>query len=439
MSVSLLDVGAGAPWNGHRTASAPGRTYCWTTAAVIRSAGAVVAVATLFSALANWGWNTGVFPVPPLAAMMLVVLCAGAALLLDRSHGMSLRFVLWAAGNGLVAMAAFLWSSGSDVALQETQTRVLSSALLVGLTALMSDPLARRVARVAIVIGAIGATAMHLWETTHPLAFSMALGRSAGFHVNPNIAGAALIAGMLLGLPAVPARFRELYVLLCGVGVLTTLSRGALLCWAVTVGLLGCWRAVRASRLFLTFGVGAIAGVSLAGALLASGELGYIAGGAERFVRQRLSLGSAEELSADGSASSRVQLAMHALEMFGERPMTGHGVGATVEWGEPESTHNVYVRQLAEYGFAGAWLAPALLLLGWRAAGRNGRTEGEHAEPALLVACARTFVVFVALWGLFSHNVLDDAFVLIGLALVAAGSARSSRNDAHVLAAEETA
>jgi hypothetical protein len=27
-------------------------------------------------------------------------------------------------------------------------------------------------------------------------------------------------------------------------------------------------------------------------------------------------------------------------------------------------------------------------------------------------------MLFVATWGLFSHNVLDDAFILIGLAIV---------------------
>ena len=58
--------------------------------------------------------------------------------------------------------------------------------------------------------------------------------------------------------------------------------------------------------------------VSVVGAMLASGELGYLRGGAEKFVRQRLAIGNREELGADVSASSRSHLAMHAIELFGD-------------------------------------------------------------------------------------------------------------------------
>jgi O-antigen ligase len=120
------------------------------------------------------------------------------------------------------------------------------------------------------------------------------------------------------------------------------------------------------------------------------------------------------------SASSRSQLALHSLDMFGERPLTGHGVGATVEWREPESTHNIYLRQLAEYGLAGAWLAPALVLIAFGVT-RPTRSPSVHDPDRIIQRSARVFACFVALWGLFSHNVLDDAFILIGIALVAGG------------------
>jgi O-antigen ligase len=103
---------------------------------------------------------------------------------------------------------------------------------------------------------------------------------------------------------------------------------------------------------------------------------------------------------------------MHALDLFGERPLTGFGTGATVEWNEPESTHNTYVRHLAEYGILGALLMPAVLLLAWL---RHRQLASRRYRAA-----AGAFVVFVALWGLFSHNVADDTFVLIGLALITA-------------------
>ena len=280
---------------------------------------------------------------------------------------------------------------------------------------LLADERVRAIARRAIVLSTLLAVVINLWEITHPMAFSMSLGRSAGFYVNPNVAGAALIVGMLLGLPAVPARLRELFMLIVAVGVFTTLSRGAILCWGAVTAWLLWQRAVRGKRLVILSVTGMSLAGSLAAAMIASGQLGYLSGGAERFVRQRLGIGSKEQLNADVSASSRSHLAMHALEMFGERPLLGHGVASTIEWNEPESTHNVYARELAEYGLAGAWVAPLLLLLAAREV-RRGATQ-DHLPIAR--ATAGAFVLFTGLWGFFSHNVLDDPFILVGMGLIA--------------------
>lgn len=397
---------------------------------VVRSLAIVIAVAGLFSGAAFWGWATGRLPAPPLALMVLVFALTSIGVLLDLARIGSGAMWAWAVANAAMAMASFIWSSGSDVALQEVRYRVLSSLQLVAYVVLLSDTRVRRVARRAIAVSSLIAVGLNLWEITHPMSFSMALGRSAGFYVNPNIAGAALIAGMLLGLPAIPAKLRELFLLLMAVGVFTTLSRGALLCWLIVVSYLVLARAVKGKRLGIMFAFGATLALSVAGAMLASGRLGYIGGGAEQFVRQRLSIGNKEQLGADVSASSRSHLALHALDMFGERPLFGNGAGATVEWNEPESTHNVYVRQLAEYGIVGAWLAPLLVLVLWRSV-RAQQTEGageasslaivnaDAGEHAVRQTTATAFVVFLALWGLFSHNVLDDVFMLIGIALIA--------------------
>lgn len=384
---------------------------------LVRLGGMLVAVGMLYSALANWGWNNGVVPAPPVVFVALVVACAGLSTLLDGFRGVSGALLGWACASAVMAMAAFLWSSGSDVALQETQTRILSAALLCALGFLLTDDVVRRATRWGVVCATLLSVAVNLWEVTHPMTFSAVLGRSAGLYVNPNIAGAAIIAGMLIGLPVVPARARELYVLIAGLGVLTTLSRGALLCYLLCVVLLSVSRVVRGTRVFALATVGGIAGVSLAATLLASGQLGYLAGGAEQFVRKRLMISNSEGFNADVSASSRSRLAITALEMFGERPLQGHGTGATVEWREAESTHNIYARQLAEYGVLGAWLAPALLMLAWRAS-RRPPNEARQSDSDNSTRAAQVFVAFVALWGLFSHNVLDDTFVLLGVSLV---------------------
>ena len=381
-------------------------------ARVARGIGALVAVATLFSGFSTWAFNTGRLSLPPLAFMLVVLGCAGTAVMLEPARLGGAKLKVWSAASACLAMLAFLWSSGSEIALQEAQTRTLSAMLLVGFSVLLADGATRTLTRRAIAVATLVTVAINVWEITHPMTFSMALGRSASFYVNPNIAGAALVSGMLLALPIVPARLREAFVLVVGAGVFLTLSRGALLCFGIVIVVLLGTRLLRAQRLSLLAGGGIIVVASAVGTLMASGELSYLSGGAERFVTQRLGIGSREEFSADVSASSRSQLAMHALDMFGERPLTGFGTGATVEWNEPESTHKISVRHLAEYGVLGAFLMPALLLL---AVPRHRRYTSRVYRGA-----AAAFVTFVACWGVFSHNVADDAFVLIGLALLTA-------------------
>ena len=53
-------------------------------------------------------------------------------------------------------------------------------------------------------------------------------------------------------------------------------------------------------------------------------------------------------------------------------------------------------------------------------AARQRLVAGDAGEAEVRTASSFAFVMFVAFWGLFSHNVLDDSFVLIGIALTAA-------------------
>ena len=378
----------------------------------VRVTGALLAVASLFSGFSTWAFNTGAIPLPPVAFITLVLILASAAILLDPLMLGAARVSGWSVASACLAMLAFLWSSGSEIALQEAQTRVLSALLLVGFSILMAEESTRTVTRFAIAVSTLLAVALNIWEITHPMSFSMALGRSAGLYMNPNIAGAALVTGMLMALPVVPARAREAFVLVVGIGVFLTLSRGALLCFGVVLVILLGSNQLGAKRISLMVVGGLFIFGSLTSAVLASGELSYLNVGAERFVKQRLGIGTREELVSDESASSRSQLVSRALDLFGERPITGFGTGATVEWSEAESTHNIYARHIAEYGVLGVILMPSLLVLAW--------PRHDRCSLPIYRSTGRAFVIFVALWGMFSHNVADDSFVLIGIALTIA-------------------
>ena len=57
------------------------------------------------------------------------------------------------------------------------------------------------------------------------------LGRAAATFINPNRAGEAMLLTFLLAIPVLRPRYRALLLLLVGVGVILTFSRGAILGW----------------------------------------------------------------------------------------------------------------------------------------------------------------------------------------------------------------
>src|SRR5262245_41502376 len=80
-------------------------------ARAVRTAALVIAVGALFTGAAQWGWNTGRLPAPPLAVIAIVCALAFLAFLVDVSRTGSASIIAWAGASASVAMAAFVWSS----------------------------------------------------------------------------------------------------------------------------------------------------------------------------------------------------------------------------------------------------------------------------------------------------------------------------------------
>jgi O-antigen ligase len=123
----------------------------------------------------------------------------------------------------------------------------------------------------------------------------------------------------------------------------------------------------------------------------------------------------------DSNSDSRLALATAGLQSFAASPLLGSGLGAsTNDWPMQEGSHNLYVTHLAEHGILGGLLFPALLLL-----------LAHRARSSNAPGGAIALVVFLGLWGLFSHNVLDEFHSLLAIGLgLASASARRGRSAA---------
>jgi O-antigen ligase len=125
----------------------------------------------------------------------------------------------------------------------------------------------------------------------------------------------------------------------------------------------------------------------------------------------------------DSAYRERLDVGEHTWQMFLDSPLLGNGTGASKEWNPwGISSHNMFLNFMADHGILGFFILPLLLLaVTWRAAG-----ESRHM--------AIIFSVFILLWSLVSHNVLEERYILLsfGLITVMATKSRMKQGDEEV-------
>ena len=372
--------------------------------------GVAAAAVVLFSAnLAEYAFSVAGVPIPPVVPAVVLGTAALALGGIGRLHSLA---TVWAGMYLLLSGLAFLYATNGE-AFGILERRVLSMAFLMAMFVLLKQDAARRAAMTTAAAVALFGVALNIYEWFTPLTFSFSYGRSAGLYVNPNISGAALVTAMVLGITAVPPRLRETFALVVGLGVLLTFSRGALIGWTCATAVLMWSASIGARRLILSVA----ASVVIVGG--AAAVLTDLPAAVTTFVESNPEIAGrlVGRQSADANGDARRDVAAYAWTVFASNPVIGTGLGATSEW-NAEETHNTYLMHLAEQGAFGFLLLPGLILVMWR----TGLASAERGTVCALAG-------FAAVWGIFSHNTLDDFHLLVafGWALSASPLVRTAR------------
>jgi hypothetical protein len=377
------------------------------TTAWYRSLLAVGLVGIFFTNFANYGLRFGLEPLYWIA--VFGALAAPLALSDLVRSGLRIEPLgLWAFAYLLLSLVWFVPSSQSALALQQVETRLLTAAFLVLALFLFSDGRARRAARRAIVPATLLAVVLNLYEVVFPMTFSDIPGRASGLFANVNQSGAALVLGLILGREALLPRFRFLYALVVGLGLLATVSRAAILGWILVLAV----DAVRRGQRLRTLGAATAVGLAAVLLLLSPWWAGVEQGLEERGVltanvRERFDVFAGGGLD-DASTLARRQVAALAWDSFAERPVDGAGTGASTEGIFELGPHNMYLAMMVDHGVIGLFLLPTLIL---------AAVWGADLGRAYVVV---PFALFLAFWGFFSHNVLEERYILLAIAFVGA-------------------
>lgn len=390
---------------------------------------AIVAVFIFFTFFDVYFWENFKI-IPPVVFINLYIAAIAILFILAKfskiRYRIPIELIAWCGGYSIITAFSFLLllslpSYAAEVGFQQLRTRFLSVCFLIVMFVIFSKHTkVQNLTRATICIVVIIACVNNVLELLDPSIFGglNTSGRPAGFYMNPNITGCALILGMIFGMGVLPRQIRILYALVVLIGVFTTFSRGSILGWFVVMSIFYYTQLVSRRQVVLwaigIVGISVIFGSILSG-LFDLDELqrsGVVTANFDN-IRERLEW--FQNPKSEDSADSRIEVVAIAWRMFGDHPLLGNGLGSTENlnnWGI--STHNMYLLYVADHGILGILILPTLVYI----VTRKARGESKSVGWA--------FGAFILLWGCFSHNILEERYILMSFSLMAAMN-RSSR------------
>lgn len=249
-------------------------------------------------------------------------------------------------------------------------------------------------------------------------------GRGAGLFVNPNIAAAFIGGATIVALPLIPMLLRGALVLAAVIGIVPTFSRAGYIYAVIFLILPMFMRLLDRKQALLVL----ITVPALVVATAASYDYLMHASDDQNLhnVIRRLDWFRGLEPE-DDAVSARLHGAQVAWNMFLDAPLTGMGIGATLnELTVQIGPHNMYLLFMAEQGFFGVALYLTLIWLIARRGRQLAKTALDREDSEVGKAMILLALFFVA-YSFFSHNVLEEPHIIYLLAFLTAASFQAPR------------
>ena len=367
----------------------------------------IIATFLFFSDIPDYLFAAPLIPVVPL--VWIIGLAILSIPFFKKVANIPKPLLIWMVLYLTIATLSLMTLSADEISFTDYRSKVLSVLFIVVMYAIFQQKSTIHI-KYTILAVVLMSVCNNMYELLNPRVFTeMNVGRPAGFYIDPNKTGCALMLGMLLSLSIIRKPYRWILVVVAGIGIMATFSRGAILGWVICTFLLIAGRVLCDQRRKIL--VPAVILVFLLGSINPLKTLtDYFKGdatGANWDIVNRLEEFQNPSLSED-SAMERQAVAAGGWLMFGNHPFWGNGLASTRKWKYEVSTHNMYLYYMADHGILGVLFLPGVI---FAVVYRN------NGEQQIILLC---FVVFMTLWGLFSHEVLAERYTLSSFALLAA-------------------
>lgn len=386
---------------------------------------AIGSVFVFFTFIDVYFFTIGTLP-PPVVLISLFI--GGGFLLLIFTRFALLKYIpseliTWCAGYLAISLVSFLVAvcfygeyPFIEESFPEVRIRILSEAFLLIMCLIFSKyPLIQKLTRLAICLAVLLAVFNNIREITDPLVFQglNTSGRAAGYFVDPNRGGCSLMLGMIFGIGILPKQFRIPFALVVIFGIFLTFSRGAILGWLLVMPIF-IKSGVIPRKQLLFWILGIVTLILVLDPIISNIDLNELQRSGLikvdiKNITGRLEWFQNPVANTEDSGDARREVVRTAWNMFVENPILGNGLASTKNlnnWGI--STHNMYLLFLTEHGILGIFILPLLVYV----------VTGNSGEEIKDIGLA--FSVLILLWGLFSHNIVEDRSILIIFSLMAA-------------------
>lgn len=369
----------------------------------------IAATFLFFSDVADYLYNTAILPLSPLSWIWIFVVLALP--FVKKLATIPKPLLIWMFLYASISLFSLATISGDEESMQEFRTRILSIIFICLMYVLYEQKSLKQI-KYAVLAVVVISVANNFYDLLNPKIFTdLNVGRPAGFYINPNKAGCALVLGAIFSIDIIKKPYRWLYLLTILFGILATFSRGALLGWIICALFMAIGKILSDKRRTII-----ISTISLVLLLTLFNPFktvtDYFEGGndvGKLDILERIAQFQNPSAVEDDSALERKAVAGQAWIMFGKHPFWGSGLASTKKWTVSEvSTHNMYLSNMADHGIIGIIFLPGLVFaVVWH----------NRGEPKAKIL---SFVFFISLWGIFSHNVLEERYILLSFALFAA-------------------
>ena len=345
----------------------------------------------------------------PMMIIVVLVVASSSQLALYRLRLPLIAFVAVLVLINIMHGLFYEFGSGGEEAQGEPWTRIQYLLLGLGIatatTALSRDQLARIFAVCGFAIAGLVVFDLLfpevLYSWTSP---GVIPGRAAGTFLNANKPAEAMVLCALLAMPVLGPRVALALLMAMGLAIFATFSRAGMVAWVLLVAVFWQQRVITRTQVTVV-GLLIIALAAGGGLLTLLVESQDLPVSTVTDITSRFSFLSTGDLG-DDSAQSRGFVLREGIALFERFPLTGAGAGTTHHWEHEVAPHNLLVQMSAEYGIAGslAWLALLTLV-----------ATGGYFERR---DCQLAAALFLVLFSMSTHNVLDFPYWLVGLFLL---------------------